>query len=147
MPAHVKEEKFESDIVEWLTTEGGYTVGTESHYDRKLGIDTAELFAFIGDTQDQAVEPAALPSRDGPRQGSAGNSSPACPPRLTSVALSMSFAGASRNKGHKFARALQARLRLEPDFGRALREEPPDRHPPASTTRRRTTTASTSACS
>jgi type I restriction enzyme R subunit len=51
VPSHVTEHQFESDIVGWLTTEGGYTSGEDSHYDKKLGIDTAELFAFIGATQ------------------------------------------------------------------------------------------------
>jgi type I restriction enzyme R subunit len=51
MPEHVKEKEFESNIVEWLTTHGGYTLGVDSHYDKKTGIDTAELFAFIGATQ------------------------------------------------------------------------------------------------
>lgn len=51
MPAHVKEKQLETDIVAWLTTEGGYSQGADSHYDRKLGIDTAELFAYIGATQ------------------------------------------------------------------------------------------------
>jgi type I restriction enzyme R subunit len=51
MPEHVKEHQFESDIVEWLTTFGGYTSGADSHYDKKAGVDTAELFAFLGATQ------------------------------------------------------------------------------------------------
>jgi type I restriction enzyme R subunit len=51
MPEHVKEKQFESDIVGWLCAHGGYSEGAESHYDRMLCIDTAELFAFIGATQ------------------------------------------------------------------------------------------------
>ncbi len=51
MPEHVKEKEFESNIVEWLTTHGGYTQGIDSHYDKATGLDTAELFAFIGATQ------------------------------------------------------------------------------------------------
>jgi type I restriction enzyme, R subunit len=51
MPEHVKEARFEADIVEWLTTYGGYKAGVDSHYDPTTGLDTAELFAFIGATQ------------------------------------------------------------------------------------------------
>ena len=51
MPDHVKEAQFETDIVEWLIAAGGYSAGTDSHYDKKTGLDTAELFAFIGATQ------------------------------------------------------------------------------------------------
>ncbi len=51
MPAHVKEQQFESEIVSSLTSNGGYTAGVDSNYDSKAGLDTAELFAFIGATQ------------------------------------------------------------------------------------------------
>ena len=51
MPEHTTEEQFESDIAEWLTTYGGYSEGADSHYDPATGLDTAELFAFIGATQ------------------------------------------------------------------------------------------------
>ena len=51
MPAHTREEQFESDIVGWLTSEGGYGLGVDSNYDPATGLDTAELFAFIGATQ------------------------------------------------------------------------------------------------
>jgi type I restriction enzyme R subunit len=63
MPEHVKEKQFESDIVEWLCQHGGYSEGVDSHYDRKLCIDTAELFAFIGATQARTWE--KLVSRHG----------------------------------------------------------------------------------
>jgi type I restriction enzyme R subunit len=56
MPAHTKEEQFESDIVDWLTAHGGYTAGADSHYDPATGLDTAELFAFIGATQAERWE-------------------------------------------------------------------------------------------
>ncbi|HEX3795272.1 MAG TPA: type I restriction endonuclease [Acidimicrobiales bacterium] len=51
MPSHVTEHQFESDIVESLTTSGGYSLGADSHFDKKSGVDTAELFAFLGNTQ------------------------------------------------------------------------------------------------
>lgn len=54
----VTEEAFESHIVDSLVSAGGYqsvkvgNVGVEPRdFDPALGIDTAELFAFIGDTQ------------------------------------------------------------------------------------------------
>lgn len=56
MPEHTKERRFESDIVEWLTTHGGYSEGADSHYDPATGLDTAELFAFIGATQAEQWE-------------------------------------------------------------------------------------------
>lgn len=51
MPDHVKEAQLEADIVEWLTTAGGYSAGVDSFYDREAGLDSSELFAFIGATQ------------------------------------------------------------------------------------------------
>jgi type I restriction enzyme R subunit len=60
MPEHVKEKQFESDIVEWLCAHGGYSAGVDSNYDRKLGLDTAELFAFVGATQAKAWEQIVL---------------------------------------------------------------------------------------
>lgn len=51
MPEHVKEAKFEADIVESLVEVGGYSSGQASNYDVKLGIDASELFTFIADTQ------------------------------------------------------------------------------------------------
>jgi type I restriction enzyme R subunit len=51
MPEHVKEKQFEADVVEALTTAGGYTAGITQFYDVALGLDTGELFAFIGATQ------------------------------------------------------------------------------------------------
>ena len=42
---------FETDIVAALTQHGGYTVGEPVNFDPGRGIDTAELAAFIGDTQ------------------------------------------------------------------------------------------------
>jgi type I restriction enzyme R subunit len=51
MAGHVSERQFETDVVETLTLAGGYTAGVNEHYDVLQGIDTAELFAFIGQTQ------------------------------------------------------------------------------------------------
>jgi type I restriction enzyme R subunit len=51
MPEHVKEKQFEADVVEALTTAGGYTAGINQSYDVALGLDTSELSAFIDATQ------------------------------------------------------------------------------------------------
>src|SRR6266545_2965381 len=46
-----KEIAFEDAIVESLVTQRGYTLGTPTHYDPAVALDTAELFAFVGATQ------------------------------------------------------------------------------------------------
>ena len=46
-----KEIGFEEAIETWLVDHGGYTSSSPQHFDRVLGLDTAELFAFIGETQ------------------------------------------------------------------------------------------------
>jgi type I restriction enzyme, R subunit len=51
MPGHVKEKQFEADVVEALTTTGGFTAGINQFYDVTLGLDTSELLAFIDATQ------------------------------------------------------------------------------------------------
>ncbi|HEX4901819.1 MAG TPA: type I restriction endonuclease, partial [Acidimicrobiales bacterium] len=53
MAGHVSERQFETDVVDSLTTAGGYTAGTNQGYDVTQGFDSAELFAFIGQTQGQ----------------------------------------------------------------------------------------------
>jgi type I restriction enzyme R subunit len=53
MPSHVREQQFETDIVDWLITLGGYAPGADANYDRRVGIDTVELFAFISATQSE----------------------------------------------------------------------------------------------
>jgi len=52
------EEQFEAAICDWLTTHGGYTAvkndklqGEPRHFDPVRGLDTAEMYAFIGATQ------------------------------------------------------------------------------------------------
>jgi type I restriction enzyme R subunit len=45
------EQAFEAEIARWLVDQGGYTPGSASFFDREIGIDTAELLAFIGATQ------------------------------------------------------------------------------------------------
>lgn len=51
MPAHVKEEKFERDVVEYLIKHGGYTQGHREDFDLTTGLDTVQLFAFLTGTQ------------------------------------------------------------------------------------------------
>jgi type I restriction enzyme R subunit len=63
MPKHVTEEQFETDIVRYLTDNGGYSHGNKTHFDHVHGLDSVELFAFITETQEKAW--AALVKRHG----------------------------------------------------------------------------------
>ncbi|MDA2989400.1 MAG: type I restriction endonuclease, partial [Actinomycetota bacterium] len=51
-----KSEKGFEDAIEASLLAGGYLKSEPSHFDRVLGLDTAELFAFIGVTQAKAWE-------------------------------------------------------------------------------------------
>jgi type I restriction enzyme R subunit len=42
---------FESEIAGWLIEHGGYTASSPAHFDAVRGLDTPELFTFIGATQ------------------------------------------------------------------------------------------------
>ncbi len=48
---NVDERLFEDAIEASLLEQGGYERSVASHFDSLLGLDTAELFAFIGATQ------------------------------------------------------------------------------------------------
>ncbi|MCU0297248.1 MAG: type I restriction endonuclease [Candidatus Nanopelagicales bacterium] len=50
-PVGMKEANFEAEIVAHLTNHGGYTQSAAGHFNPSLGLDTSELFAFIGATQ------------------------------------------------------------------------------------------------
>lgn len=54
-PVH-DERSFEEAVVAAMTASGGWRLGSAAHYDAELALDTAELFAFIGDTQGDAWE-------------------------------------------------------------------------------------------
>ena len=53
----VSEAAFEAHITEWLATHGGYRVKVGNvgdglvDFDPEVGVDTADLFGFIGATQ------------------------------------------------------------------------------------------------
>jgi len=47
----VNERGFEDAIEASLLEQGGYLKSIASHFDPILGLDTAELYAFIGATQ------------------------------------------------------------------------------------------------
>ena len=51
----VSEKGFE-DAIEASLLAGGYLKSASTHFDRVLGLDTAELYAFIGATQPKAWE-------------------------------------------------------------------------------------------
>lgn len=52
----VKEQRFEQDIEEYLITEGGYTKGNPSAFDRKLGLETKSFISFIKTSQPKQWE-------------------------------------------------------------------------------------------
>ena len=67
----VDEAGFEKHISDWLVAHGGYRevkVGNPHeptpHFDAEVGIDTAELFAFIGETQAEEFEKLVLAHGD-----------------------------------------------------------------------------------
>jgi len=47
----VDERAFEAEIAGWLTGHGGHAAGTPGNFDPEVGLDTAELWEFIGATQ------------------------------------------------------------------------------------------------
>jgi len=51
MPSHIKESKFEQDVVESLVTHGGYSQGRNEDFDLAACLDTAQLFTFVEETQ------------------------------------------------------------------------------------------------
>lgn len=48
------EKRFESDIETYLLTEGGYSKGDQSNYDKERAIDINQLVAYIKETQERA---------------------------------------------------------------------------------------------
>ena len=47
----LKEKNFEADIEQYLLTEGGYTKGDQSTYDKERAIDMSVLIEFLALTQ------------------------------------------------------------------------------------------------
>ena len=64
-PTETRESGFEALIFKSLVTEGGYIAGYSEDYDREYAIDTAKLFAFLSETQQEAVEALGV-GTDGP---------------------------------------------------------------------------------
>lgn len=56
MAVNVKENGFETLIVNWLTQQNGYEQGTNADYNREFAVDGTRLFRFLQDTQPQAVK-------------------------------------------------------------------------------------------
>lgn len=52
----VREKRFEQDIADYLTTQGGYTVGDSRAFDRKLALDTTPFVQFIQESQPRQWE-------------------------------------------------------------------------------------------
>lgn len=51
-----REKRFEQDIAEYLTTEGGYLAGTSSSFDKKAALDTSTFLRFIQTSQPKKWE-------------------------------------------------------------------------------------------
>lgn len=56
MAVNVKENGFETLIVNWLTQQNGYELGTNADYNREFAVDETRLFRFLQNTQPQAVK-------------------------------------------------------------------------------------------
>ncbi len=56
MAEGMKEKNFEDEVVAHLTRAGGYTQTWTGTFDPSLGLDTSELFTFIGETQGKKWE-------------------------------------------------------------------------------------------
>lgn len=56
MAVNVKENGFETLIVNWLTQQNGYEQGANTDYNREFAVDETRLFRFLQDTQPQAVK-------------------------------------------------------------------------------------------
>ena len=139
------ERGFEDAITGSLVEAGGYRVckwGTKPEwagdFDPKLGLDTAELLAFIAETQPAAWKrllevhggPDGRPPavRRPPRQAARRAGRGRCPaPRR------------QRPRDRGPPRVLQARPRPDARADRAVPRQPPDRHPPAPLRGRRPT--------
>ena len=52
----VKEKRFEQDIEEFLTTQGGFMKGDPKSFDRELGLDKATFISFLIDSQPKTWE-------------------------------------------------------------------------------------------
>jgi len=47
----IRENGFETLIVDWLTSKNGYEQGTNSDYNKEFALDEVRLFRFLNDTQ------------------------------------------------------------------------------------------------
>lgn len=56
MAVNVKENGFETLIVNWLTQQNGYEQGTNADYNREFAVDETRLFRFLQNTQPRAVK-------------------------------------------------------------------------------------------
>lgn len=50
-PSNTSEQAFEDAIEQWLLERGGYTKSLSDDFDRSLGLDTKQFFAFVEETQ------------------------------------------------------------------------------------------------
>jgi len=66
-PNSLKEKAFESDIEQYLITEGGYSKGSQKNYDKDRAIDLDTLIGFVSATQPKEWEKYVRKYGDGAR--------------------------------------------------------------------------------
>jgi type I restriction enzyme R subunit len=56
MPTNIKENRFETLIVDYLVSKNGYEEGSNEDYNKTYAIDETRLFRFLNDTQMQKMD-------------------------------------------------------------------------------------------
>lgn len=56
MPTNIKENGFETLIVEYLVSQNGYEEGSNEDYNKTYAIDETRLFRFLNETQKQKMD-------------------------------------------------------------------------------------------
>ena len=56
MPTNIKENGFETLIVDYLVSQNGYEEGSNEDYNKTYAIDEIRLFRFLNDTQKQKMD-------------------------------------------------------------------------------------------
>jgi type I restriction enzyme R subunit len=64
----IRENGFETLIVDWLTSKNGYEQGTNSDYNKEFALDEVRLFRFLNDTQPTKMAQLHLDDRPMERQ-------------------------------------------------------------------------------
>lgn len=56
MPTNIKENGFETLIVEYLVSQNGYEEGSNEDYNKTYALDETHLFRFLNGTQKQKMD-------------------------------------------------------------------------------------------